>query len=69
MDMDMDMDRVSTPPHPTHSIPVVCGRTHALDCGSRRNAITDHQTPTQEECASGQEQRCSDSKGRHSTEG
>lgn len=60
--MDMDMDRVSTPPNP-------CGRTHALDCGSRRNAITDHRNPTPGECASGQEQMCSGSRDQHSTGG
>ena len=70
------------PPHPTPSHPtpppwraaeraqtVVCGRTHARHCGSRRNAITDHRNPTQEECASGQEQMCSGSRDQHSTGG
>lgn len=39
-------------------------------CGSRRNAITGPaRFPIQEECASGQEQRCSGSRDRHSTGG
>ncbi len=77
MDMDMDnmdmvMDRVSTPTPPPwraaeRAQTVVCGRTHARHCGSRRNAITDHRNPTPEECASGQEQMCSGSRDQRST--
>lgn len=78
MDMDMDMDRVPTPPHPTpppwraaeRAQTVVCGRTRALDCGSRRNALTESGCfPTPGECASGQEQMCSGSRDQHSTGG
>ena len=72
MDMNMDMDRVSTPPNPCgrpHAI-VVRGVTRARNCGSRRNALTESACfPTPGECASGQEQMCSGSRDQHSTGG